>query len=710
MGITHVAKRTPFQFFCASLVSLLTACGDPVELTVTDISTLTLSYPDFADSLDPAEVQKIPPKGTLVRLAAGRDVSYTIAPQTNGITVNPHGVILVTADVPVNPGGTEYTVTATGAGAYVNTQTATFLLTINKQDLSTVAGFQLNAADKVFTGSDTTHYVDVAGGLTAGTDYQLTISPSISASISEAGLISITGSLKGGDVYEVTAAGINNYTGTVRKSFTLRESLFLTGFRLSMEDYTVFSGDMSLVPAVIDNQKLADYTLSLVDSGGIVNPAGISINAGGWISIPGSISTNDSGEYTVIAAGTGNYGGTVKATFNLTVSDSDFIYNDFFVIATATAHSGGGASWQSFSAPTMAMTPSWKNSPPAGTIFSVPNPSDKPGWLYLDSQTGELSGTPGAIGFGSFIIEAELSGAVTSTTVNWFVGVQPENKDELKTAVRVELARYASMNVTEYQDLRAIDTSLMTDMSDLFYVDSSNQPQYALDFNGDISSWDVSNVTNMSGMFRSKADSMSFTGVFKSSSNSIHSISKWDVSNVTNMEYMFTNADRLGVLDGVPYPVLAEWDVSNVTNMARMFEKNDSTNLDISNWDTSSVTNMCGMFAYAENFNQNISNWNVSSVTDMMDMFTLAKRFDQDISNWNVSNVINMQAMFLFATDFNQNISEWNVGNVADMRSMFKSAASFNQALDNWSVDSSVATESMFFQSGVENLPEWYSP
>ena len=59
-------------------------------------------------------------------------------------------------------------------------------------------------------------------------------------------------------------------------------------------------------------------------------------------------------------------------------------------------------------------------------------------------------------------------------------------------------------------------------MSNLFY---NNQT-----FNGNISGWDVSNVTNMKYMFYG-ADSFN------------QDISDWDVSSVTDMDYMFDGTD-----------------------------------------------------------------------------------------------------------------------------------------------------------------------
>jgi surface protein len=97
-------------------------------------------------------------------------------------------------------------------------------------------------------------------------------------------------------------------------------------------------------------------------------------------------------------------------------------------------------------------------------------------------------------------------------------------------------------------------------------------------------------------------------------------ISTWDTSSVTDMSGLFNYLiDRI-VQDTVDpvyiNPPIGAWDTSSVTNMGSMFLGNEAFNQDISGWDTSSVTNMGRMFDYATAFNQDLSGWDVSSVTD----------------------------------------------------------------------------------------------
>ena len=71
----------------------------------------------------------------------------------------------------------------------------------------------------------------------------------------------------------------------------------------------------------------------------------------------------------------------------------------------------------------------------------------------------------------------------------------------------------------------------------------------------------------------------------------------WDVSNVTDMSEMFRSADSFN-------QDIGSWDTSNVTDMSSMFS-GASFNGDIGSWDVS-VTNMTYMFFGLSSFNQDI--------------------------------------------------------------------------------------------------------
>ena len=143
-------------------------------------------------------------------------------------------------------------------------------------------------------------------------------------------------------------------------------------------------------------------------------------------------------------------------------------------------------------------------------------------------------------------------------------------------------------------------------------------------------------------------------------------INTWDVSNITDMSHLFRDKNTFN-------ENIANWDTSNVNNMAHMF-RSTSFNQDIGGWDTSNVTIMYAMF-YISPFNQDIGNWNTSNVYDMGNMFEDANSFNQDIGNWNTSNVTDMSSMFFSAESFNQDISRWCVTNITSEPSNFSSGS-----------------------------------
>lgn len=190
-------------------------------------------------------------------------------------------------------------------------------------------------------------------------------------------------------------------------------------------------------------------------------------------------------------------------------------------------------------------------------------------------------------------------------------------------------------------------------------------------FNGDLSNWDVSNVTSFNQMFYSNTV---FTG---------KGLENWDISSADAIEYMFFNCP---VFNGQ----IGGWDTSGVTTMRHAFRQCSIFNQDISSWDTSLVTYMNNMFEGASEFNQPLNSWDVRTCVDFSSMFKNAIKFNQPLNNWTIKNnaEVNMNAMFFNANRFNQDVSMWDVSRVRYMQYMFFSCADMSFGFDGWDTSS----------------------
>ncbi|WP_300759149.1 BspA family leucine-rich repeat surface protein [uncultured Brachyspira sp.] len=213
---------------------------------------------------------------------------------------------------------------------------------------------------------------------------------------------------------------------------------------------------------------------------------------------------------------------------------------------------------------------------------------------------------------------------------------KPNNTKELKQLVDNE-----SVNLND------IDTSLITNMSDLFKCSSRKN------YDG-IENWDTSNVENMHGLF-------SFNSYFN------NDISKWNVSKVKIMSKMF----HFALCFNQP---LNEWNVGNAESMNMMFHSAKEFNQSLDKWNVSKVRDMRGMFADTLKFNQDINNWNVGNVKEMDNMFNGALSFNHNLNKWNVSKVESMNKMFAGTHAFNQDLNSWDMKNLHSMTSMFENS------------------------------------
>ena len=223
----------------------------------------------------------------------------------------------------------------------------------------------------------------------------------------------------------------------------------------------------------------------------------------------------------------------------------------------------------------------------------------------------------------------DFGGVVQDYSVDWGDGSTSDNEsDHYYVTPAVYTIKISGviprmkLEFSEIQSLEAWGTNKWQSVRFMF-------TQETFDYNA-TDTPDLTEVTNLYAMF------------LGTSFVTQPDLSSWDVSNITEMQYVFSQSNFNGDIN--------DWDVSNVTDMTYMFGGvGSSFNGDISDWDVSSVTSMNYMFGNSS-FNTDISGWDVSSVTDMYQMFYNNDDFEQDLSDWDTSSVTSCDRFNVSAT------------------------------------------------------------
>ena len=257
-------------------------------------------------------------------------------------------------------------------------------------------------------------------------------------------------------------------------------------------------------------------------------------------------------------------------------------------------------------------------------------------------------------------------------------------------------------------NLNLLNVSNVTNMHGMFWM-TGWRSMTKLDLGNN---FDTSNVTNMECMFGE-------TG--KQAMTTLNLGNKFNTSKVTDMSWMFSQA---GWVKMTSLNLGNLFDTSNVTNMQQMFSRTGSdlmTSLNLgSKFNTAKVTNMESMFqecGYALMTSLDLgNNFDTSKVTNMKKMFqgcgysamkslTLGSKF-------NTANVTTMEAMFyqtgkMAMTSLNLG-SQFNTSKVTNMGYMFRECGF--SSMTSFSLgslfDTSNVTDmnNMFYQFGCDNL------
>ncbi len=283
----------------------------------------------------------------------------------------------------------------------------------------------------------------------------------------------------------------------------------------------------------------------------------------------------------------------------------------------------------------------------------------------------------------NYAFNADISSWNTSqvrTMEGMFMGAASFNQDldswNTSNLTNIKDIFYATSSYSPHDSLsvNGWDSSNITNMENAFRYSN---------YSGELSNWDMSRVENTKFMFfqakfsgdipnwrfanLKEADGMFSESLYTSTRNDGYwDLSGWDLTGSTSVSGMFRDIYEGGTFN------LNNWNLSTVKDASEMFARSYTLDPTLQNVNWGSLENVEGMFSEANaatSSNLDLANWNVSSVKNFNNMFKGSTGiFEEDelntLSGWNVSSATSMDGMFQDNVYMNLDLTSWDVSNV----------------------------------------------
>ena len=248
-----------------------------------------------------------------------------------------------------------------------------------------------------------------------------------------------------------------------------------------------------------------------------------------------------------------------------------------------------------------------------------------------------------AVTDGQLSISTDISSVTESEQADLVFGVLTETVTSMSNMCSYDEEGGTNCTWLTGIDFNALDTSSVEDMSSML-MGCTNL--ISINFG---TSFNTQNVTNMASMF---ADCCSLESL---------DLSTFDTSNVTDMSFMFSGL-TLTELD------LRNFNTSSVTDMSYMLIScAELTSLNLSSFNTENVEDMSDMFTSCSTITKlDLSNFKTPNLTSTNSMFMSCSSLTSvNVSSFDTSNVTNMGSMFMSCSALSElKLSNFNTENV----------------------------------------------